>query len=257
VSTSACSLNAYSTKDWTEYESGATPQAKLPRGLAVDLYQGVALLSIVAISECGIEPRIPLLPLSVQAALAVSHHAVNVRTYVRPIRGNGPPGIYFFSLDCSTGLPALGARLLFNLPYKVASMSRTHASPESHSQHEFISQRQKRTIFRTEPAGAFHAVWSAEGSLQEAPPGSLAEFVVERYCLYCERGLVLRCLGAAFLKLKRLWRGDIDHAPWPLQRARVELLENTMLRPIGFEAAEPFDAHYSTGVGSIDFFFAG
>ncbi len=75
-------------------------------------------MGVVAISELGIAPAGALAPRPLRPLLAwlrVSHHAVNVRTYVRPEAG-GPPGVYFFSLDCSHLLASLGPLFLCSLP---------------------------------------------------------------------------------------------------------------------------------------------
>ena len=86
-----------------------------------------AYVGVVALSELGIAPAGVLAPRLLRPLLSllrVSHHAVNVRTYVRPAAG-GPPGVYFFSLDCSHVLASFGARLLFNLPYRLARIHRS------------------------------------------------------------------------------------------------------------------------------------
>jgi hypothetical protein len=104
---------------FVHYEvDAAALQLLLPPGLEVDLFDGRAYVGLVALSEQGITPAIPFLPRFLQRLLALSHHAVNARTYVRPSRGHGPPGIFFFTLECSGFLPAFGASLLFNLPYR-------------------------------------------------------------------------------------------------------------------------------------------
>jgi uncharacterized protein YqjF (DUF2071 family) len=54
----------------------------------------------------------------------------------------------------------------------------------------------------------------------QAHPGSLEHFLTERYCLYT-------------YNRKRLYRGEIHHLPWELQRAAVELSEDSMAGPAG------------------------
>ena len=101
-------------------------QKLLPPGLLVDAFEGVAYIGIVCLSERGIVPWPAGIPLWLVRCLGLSHHAVNVRTYVRT--AHGPPGIFFFTLECSAALPAVGARLLFNLPYCLARMRRGAAA---------------------------------------------------------------------------------------------------------------------------------
>src|SRR5712692_5012933 len=51
--------------------------------------------------------------------------------------------------------------------------------------------------------------------------GTMEHFLTARYCLYAgdARG--------------RLWRGEIHHPPWPLQRAEAEISLNTVTAQIG------------------------
>lgn len=222
----------------------------------------------------------PCAPRKLLRLLRLSHSALNLRTYVRPAHGNGPPGIFFFTLECSSLLPVLGARMLFNLPYRWASMLRSDqmdGSAESNSaessrerlgvgtlravamrvcacfcgSRELVvsgaaaaeaeavgsSRRKIDTVtscsrrdldlvgpsteielshqishhrLQREPSSApltepgeraysfassrrgggnacmFSAVWRVASIPEAALPGSLAEFVIERYCLYAQ-----------------------------------------------------------------------
>ncbi len=61
--------------------------------------------------------------------------------------------------------------------------------------------------------------------LRRRGPGSLEAFLVERYCFYTEDG-------------GRLYRGEIHHPPWELQRGEARVDLNTMaLLPLPAEAA--------------------
>ena len=62
---------------------------------------------------------------------------------------------------------------------------------------------------------AFSGSYRGVGSAEAPKPGTLEQFLTERYCLYAEdRG--------------RLYRAEIHHAPWPLQRAEATIDLNTM-----------------------------
>jgi len=50
--------------------------------------------------------------------------------------------------------------------------------------------------------------------------------LTDRYCLYTVD------------RSGRLGYADIHHAPWPLQRAEVELHVNTMTQPVGIKLPE-------------------
>jgi uncharacterized protein len=54
-----------------------------------------------------------------------------------------------------------------------------------------------------------------DGEWVDAEPGSLEWFLVERYCLYAARG-------------PRLYRGEIHHRLWDLQRAEARVERNTI-----------------------------
>ena len=147
-------------------------QQLLPEGLEVDLYgdEKSAWIGVVALTECGIIPTLlfPSWLLSfplVRSLVAMTHHAVNVRTYVRPAttgpttssgddegqkqqqRERGEPGIYFFNLDCSTIPPAAGASIFFNLRYQYARMERSWRG--SSSRWRIIATRTTVAIAKT------------------------------------------------------------------------------------------------------------
>ena len=217
----------------------------LPPGLVVDTYKGKAYVGVVALSELGITPT--FLPQWLRRLLALSHHAVNVRTYVRH-GANGRPGIYFFTLDCSHILPAMGARLLFNLPYRLAAMTRQVWNGGT----SWLFKSTRRFSF-----AQLEVEWEIEKDAvaTHAASNSLAFFFVERYCLYNTSGSFLRLLGQS-----SLWRGSISHSPWPVQEATVTNLHNTVLSAVDGmkEAILPNKvplAHFSSGVSDISFYF--
>jgi len=63
--------------------------------------------------------------------------------------------------------------------------------------------------------GAFSGRYRGDGELFHAEAGSLEEFITERYCLYTEDG-------------GRLYRADIHHPRWDLQRGKAVIDLNTM-----------------------------
>ena len=65
---------------------------------------GRAYIGLVLLTEEGIH----MPPLT---QLAITHHAVNARTYVRVAGADAPPGIFFLSLDATSSLATLGARV--------------------------------------------------------------------------------------------------------------------------------------------------
>ncbi len=178
----------------------------LPDGLALDTFDGEAWIGIVPFAMSHVRLRgLPALP------LVSSFAEINVRTYVS---AGGRSGVWFFSLDAGSSLAVAAARLWYRLPYHRARMAvrRDGEAIEYHS--------------RRDGGGAeFRARYGPTGAAGAARPGSLEHFLTERYCLFIARG------GA-------LWRGDIHHAPWPLQPAECELRANTMVSPTGLRLPE-------------------
>jgi uncharacterized protein YqjF (DUF2071 family) len=148
---------------------------------------------------------------------------LNVRTYVTR---DGKPGVFFFSLDAANPVAVAVARALYNLPYYHAHM-RVRVRDE---QIDYASRR----IHPGAPPATFAAVYGPAGPPASAEPGSLANWLTARYCLYTadRRG--------------RLYRQEIDHLLWPLQPATATISANTMTEPLGLTlpAAPPL-LHFS------------
>ena len=149
---------------------------------------------------------------------------------VKPTGGAGAPGIYFFTLDCSSMLPALGAWAIFNLPYRLASIKRGRPQElcgqmDATAAWSFSSTRYRSTA-------ALNVSWAISGTPEtDGEVASEAEFFLERYCLYNLGGPFLR--GVALPRGASLWRGTITHAPWPVRRAEVRSLEHTLVEDLG------------------------
>ena len=171
------------------------------------------------------------------------------RADVKPAWG-GAPGIFFFTLDCSRLLPALGASLIFNLPYRLAGIERERPRDLNNT---------AAWSFSSARYGSTHAdlnvSWVTSGAPEtEGVVASEAEFFVERYCLYNLGGVFLRT--AALPRGATLWRGSITHAPWPVQRADVLSLEHSLVRDLGgLKITGDCLAHFSPGVKDITFFW--
>ena len=130
---------------------------------------------------------------------------LNVRTYVT---AGGKPGIWFFSLDASSRLAVQAARRTYKLPYFPARISATQHG-------EWLEVESARVGNRQGPH-VFSARYRPRGEESHAAPGSLEEFLIERYCLYTVD------------KHRRLYRAEINHPPWPLQPAEATIELNTM-----------------------------
>lgn len=186
----------------------------VPRQLPLDTYDGQCWIGVVPFWMSGVRLRgIPPLPgLSTFPEL-------NVRTYVSL---EGKSGVYFFSLDAASRLAVRAARFLYHLPYFYADMK--------------VNVSDGEIVYRSARRGA-----DAELSARYAPtsivelrePGTLAHWLVERYCLYTiHSGQTYRC--------------DIHHAPWPLQDASAQIRTNSMAAGAGITLPDtPPVLHFS------------
>ena len=179
--------------------SAAQLRAKVPADFALDLFDGMAWLGVVAFRMTNVAPRgVPALP------WVSEFPELNVRTYVRV---GDEPGIFFFSLDAGSALAVHAARTMLNLPYFTASMAVS-------AEHEMVRYDSRRDGFRGD--AEFHATYGPTGSSFRATRGSLEHFLTERYCFY------------NLNHHDEPYRLDIHHLPWPLRPARAELSVNTM-----------------------------
>ncbi len=211
----------------------------IPSELEVDTFDGHAWLGVVPFEMQDVRLRfLPPLPGAHQFP------ELNLRTYVRP-RGaaDGDSGVWFFSLDAASRLTVRGARATFSLPYMDARMA-MHPSPHD----GWVNYRSKRA-HRGAPAASFAGRYRPSGPVSLSRPGSLEWFLTERYALYSQAGFGVRrgLFGSSAGALRSaLLRGDIEHQPWPLQPAEVDLERCDMFRLIGLEGppqGQPL-AHY-------------
>lgn len=171
----------------------------LPTGLELDTFDGQAWLGVVPFSMENVEVH-PAGSLTVGFPTVHAFHELNLRTYVRSPR-NGLRGVYFFSLDCTSLLAVLGARIGFHLPYFPAIMRVDRRGEDTW-------YRSRRILSSGSPR--FAGTYGPDGPVILSQPGSLEAFLTERYCLFtASRGRILR--------------GNIHHLPWPLQPAWADL----------------------------------
>ena len=190
----------------------------IPKPLALDTFDGAAWIGITPFTMWGMRaaflPPIPVLSES---------HELNVRTYVHL---DGVPGIWFFSLDASNAVAALGARLTFHLPY-------FHARMRLERQNDTLHFASRRTRPYAAPAG-FEAVWTVGDRLPPSELGSLRFFLTERYVLYSARK-------------DALYRARIFHQPWPLHEADLLSCRSTMLESQGLPSTRDIPLLHQQG----------
>jgi uncharacterized protein YqjF (DUF2071 family) len=195
-------------------------QALLPAGLDLDTFEGKAYVGLVPFTLTGVRPILtPPLP------WISSFHEINVRTYVH--RNGRDPGVWFFSLDASSAIAVAAARAAYKLPYFHA-----HIDFDAGPAIRFDSKRDG-----TAPVHAHIRYAPAETPAARAAVNSLEFFLVERYLLY------------AVDEHHDLYRARVHHQPYPLQRAELHSLDETLVWAAGIrKQEEPQHRHYAREV---------
>lgn len=198
--------------------SPADLQRLIPAQLTIDTFEGNAYVGLVPFTLTGVRPVLtPPLP------WVSSFHEVNVRTYVH--HQGRDPGVWFFSLDASSAIAVAAARAAYKLPY-FHSKIEFQASKESVPKIEFGAHRIDKADAK--PANARIRYAPMEGIVTQAAPATIEHFLIERYILY------------ATDEKHHLHRARVHHQPYPVQRAEVVELEETLIWAAGIRRS---DAH--------------
>ncbi len=155
----------------------------------LDLHDGEAVISIVPFLMEGI--RFPYLP---SIPIVSRLWELNIRTYVEV---DGVKGVYFFTLETDSKLGEFVARYFFHLPYhfshiKAEVNDKTYEF--SHHRNEF-SFKIKATI------------------LENIETSSFDTWATERYSLFTQKN-------------EESYQGIVQHAPWQLQRVKIDQIED-------------------------------
>lgn len=195
----------------------------VPTALNLDTHDGEAWLSVVPYTNVDVRPT------WVPSGWGVRLPELNLRTYVTH---DGTPGVYFFTLDAQGILGVLGARVVHHLPYHYARISL-----------DALDEGFRFESTRRHPGARpvrFACTYSRTGSRLPVEAGSRAEFLTERYRYFTES-------PSGALRFAR-----IDHEPWPLFQAQVQIDENTLFEANGFAHPDRDPVHlFSPGVTSI------
>ncbi len=187
-------------------------QPLLPDGLRCDVLDGTAWVSLSVF--CVVDARFAVAP------FAATFPEVNLRTYVRDRRG--VDGIWFLSLDVDNVSNVYGGRVL-GLRYHWSSVEIVGRDP--------LHYRSRR---RTGPAADLDL---------SLTPGSPLDGVPDLDAQLVGRWRAFSVLGGRVLTI------PVEHEPWPLRRAALEQLDESMTRAAGLPApAESPFAHWSAGV---------
>jgi uncharacterized protein len=169
----------------------------LPPGLELDVCEGSAWVGLVPFYISRLRPL-------------SNFPETNVRTYATDRTGKS--GVWFFSLDAARILAVIGARVGFALPYFWARMRVT-------SDGATVRYRSER-LTRRRPAMSNIEVRIGDPTVEQS---ELEIFLTMRLRLYAMRA-------------GRLWKTDVEHQPWPLQRATAVKVEESLVRAAGLPA---------------------
>jgi hypothetical protein len=169
----------------------------IPAGLELDMFDGAAWIGLVLFEIYGTS-GIPYFP------------ETNLRTYV--IGPDGTRAVWFFSLEAARLAAVLGARIGYHLPYYWGRMCVTaedgaiHYSSRRHWPHHSGAM----TNIVIQPGAPYKSEDLTERD----------HFLTSRYRLYTTSRRGLR-------------HAQIEHPPWPLARATVLELRQTLLEKAG------------------------
>jgi uncharacterized protein YqjF (DUF2071 family) len=189
----------------------AAVAAVLPPGLEVDTFEGRTYVGVVPFTMRDVSPGwSPSVP-------GISNfHELNVRLYVVSA-ATGEPGVWFCSLDAASSIAVVAARTGWHLPYHRAAMVLGEQGRE-------ITYTNRRRWPAPTPA-ELELRYRIGDALGEAQPGTFEHFLAERYLLFARRGT-------------ELLRGQVHHRPYPLHRAEVLELRESMVVAAGLPAPE-------------------
>src|SRR5262245_49039278 len=172
----------------------------LPRGLAPDVVEESSWISLVAFAVEGF--RVGGIPLQTESSFFAE---TNLRTYVRD--GSGRDGVWFLSIDVPN-LPNIAGGRALGVPYYLARMS-------VHRGDSFIEYRCRRRFSR----GTGHDMVIQPGPSLDREERKVADCLAGRW--------------RAFSRVGGLIDVPVAHEPWPLHKARLVCLDETILVAAG------------------------
>jgi uncharacterized protein YqjF (DUF2071 family)/predicted DCC family thiol-disulfide oxidoreductase YuxK len=148
----------------------------------------------------------------------------NIRTYVTK---DGIPGVYFLTLEAKSMVTCSYAPKAYGLPYRYAKAK----VRKDGNNIQWNSSRKD---------GKLNLIGNTEitGEQTQAKPGTLEEFLFERYSLYTNKN-------------GKVMRGYTHHKKWDFQDAKVTVTENSLTKSFDLgikNLLEPDFVHFSPGV---------
>ena len=193
----------------------------------LDTKGGLAYVSLVAFTQRRMRPSLGGAVASWLIRPVARHEFLNLRTYVR---ANGEHGIHFIAEWIPNRLAVLLGPRTYGLPYRLGRLRYAWDPRRGRLSGRVTSQRGAAFAFEATCAGDF----------APAAPGSLDEYLLERYVAFTHRRGVCR-------------RFQVDHAPWPQQRIDLRITEQSLLE-LGdgwWRHARFVGANFSSGVNDV------
>jgi len=192
----------------------AVVQRLLPAGLEVDTFDGWAWVGLIPFQMRGLGlPHLPAVP------YFGTFPEVNVRTYVRR---NNVRGVWFFSLDINRLAPSLVARAGYSLPYCFGHVNHTVTGRAIGN--TVTTAVQRRWPRSDGPAATTRIRVTIGESLPDPEP--IDVFLSARWGLY------------SATRRGRLRYAPVDHEPWPLHRASLDELDDSLIEAAGLPSPE-------------------
>jgi uncharacterized protein YqjF (DUF2071 family) len=198
----------------------ATIAALLPRPFSPDVWEGAAWVTLTPFRVTGSHP--PLLP---PVPWVSDFPETNLRTYVTG--PTGADGLWFFTLEVDSTLTTIGARIGAGVPYHWADMQVEREGDQVH----YLSERRG-----WRPGPGHHIVVEVDAPLPPEAVTDLDHWLTGRWRSWT------RVAG-------RPVTVPVRHQRWPLWRAAVVTLEETLVASVGLPPPDaPPLVHFSPGV---------
>jgi uncharacterized protein YqjF (DUF2071 family) len=194
----------------------------------LDTRDGLAYVSLVAFTQKRLRPAFGGRAAALLARPMAEHAFLNLRTYVRH---GAQAGIYFITEWIPNRLAVLIGPRTYGLPYRLARLYYRNVPANDVVRGEVIAR---------DGSLRYRARLDRDRALEPASAGSIDHFLLERYVAFTHRGRVRR-------------RFEVDHAPWPQARAKVELLDPGLLCSAGAwtNRLTLIGGNYSPGVHDV------
>ena len=202
---------------WEVEVNKLTPH--LPEGLDVDTFEGKAFIGVVPFVMKNVRPT-----WFFSTPFVSTFPEYNIRTYVTK---DGIPGVFFLTLEAQSLVTCSYAPKAYGLPYRYAK-----GSVKKHG--KSVNWHSSRNNGNLKLIGSTEII----GDLQQAIPGTLEEFLFERYSLYTSKN-------------GKIMRGYTHHKKWNFQLAKVAITDNSLTESFALgikNLSSPELVHFSSGV---------